>query len=73
MATPLSTSPKPLVESSNADLDPHSYSLEKFTLYETRAVRCNLLYQFHVLDEVPRGASSSSGRATNKVGMYINI
>jgi hypothetical protein len=29
---------KPLVES-NRDLDPASYSLENFTLYETRAVR----------------------------------
>ncbi|KAG0560065.1 hypothetical protein KC19_10G151800 [Ceratodon purpureus] len=37
MAPPTSTSPKPLVES-NKDLDPQSsYSLEKFTLYETRA------------------------------------
>jgi hypothetical protein len=38
MAPPASTSPKPLVES-NKDLDPQSsYSLERFTLYETRAV-----------------------------------
>jgi hypothetical protein len=37
MAPPGSTSPKPLVES-NKDLDPQSSPLEKFTLYETRAV-----------------------------------
>lgn len=32
------TSPKPLVES-NQDLEPNSSSLEKFMIYETRAVR----------------------------------
>jgi hypothetical protein len=36
MAYPPSTSPRPLVES-NAGLHSNGYSLEKFTLYETRA------------------------------------